>query len=197
MASTNATHVPVAQDPAERKKRKRAAIIKFGLVGAALVGIGAAATSAAWTDDAWFSATAEAATVELEGAVSSTATDIDPADAAWYPADTQGSLTVSSAVFGDLLPGDTRTVYLHVLNSGSTTLNITNPTFTLSDDDYFDDAAATATKAGISLAAVPTTLAEGAQAAIALTVTADAAWTDAAQGASTDIVVQLQGTATH
>ena len=66
MASTNVTHGATAQD-GERKKRKRAAIVKFGLVGAALVGIGAAATSAAWTDDAWFNATATAATIELEG----------------------------------------------------------------------------------------------------------------------------------
>ena len=69
MASSTTTQNVIAQDAPERKKRKRAAVIKFGLVGAALVGIGAAATSAAWTDDAWFSATASGATIELEGSL--------------------------------------------------------------------------------------------------------------------------------
>jgi hypothetical protein len=193
---TNTTTAPAA-DRRDERKRKRGAIIKFSLVGAALLGIGAAATSAQWTDDAWFSGTASAASVELKGAVSSTATDIVATDASWVLADSQGDLTVDSAVFGDLLPGDTKTVYLHILNAGSTKLNVANPTFTVSNTTYFDKATATDTKAGVSLAAAPASLAKGAQAALALTVTATANWSSAAQGATTNIVVQFQGTASH
>jgi predicted ribosomally synthesized peptide with SipW-like signal peptide len=190
----------IAADAADRqdeRKRKRGAVIKFSLAGAALLGIAAAATSAAWTDNAWFSATARAATVELKGAVSDTNADIDASDAAWVRADAQGDLVVDSAVFGDLLPGDTKTVYLHILNAGSTNLNITNPTYTVSNPTFFNTTGATDDEASVVLATVPTSLAKDAQAAIALTVTTDADWVEAAQGQSTDIVVQLQGTATH
>ena len=101
MASTTVTHDVTAQD-GERKKRKRAAIVKFGLVGAALVGIGAAATSAAWTDDAWFSATATAATIELEGSLDTTPLNWDVAD------DEATALVIPAATFAELVPGETR-----------------------------------------------------------------------------------------
>ena len=112
MASTTVTHDVTAQD-GERKKRKRAAIVRFGLVGAALVGIGAAATSAAWTDDAWFSATATGATIELEGSLDSTPLDWDVAD------DEATALLIPAEAFADLVPGETRAYTIHVQNSGS------------------------------------------------------------------------------
>ena len=71
MTTTTTTARPDATERDERK-RKRAAIIKFSLAGAAVLGIGAAATSAGWTDNAWFSADASAVdpatAINLQGA---------------------------------------------------------------------------------------------------------------------------------
>ena len=58
MTTTNAAD---AADRQDERKRKRGAVIKFSLAGAALLGIAAAATSAQWSDDAWFKGTATAA----------------------------------------------------------------------------------------------------------------------------------------
>ncbi|WP_029292066.1 hypothetical protein [Cellulomonas sp. HZM] len=182
---------------ADRKKRKRGAVIKFSLVGAALLGIGAAATSAAWTDDAWFTGSATAASIELKGAVSASADDIVATDASWSLADTQGSLTIPGSTFADLLPNETRTVYLHLLNAGSTKLNLQNVQYTLSNTTYFDKTTLSTTKAKVVLDTVPGSLAKNAQTALKLTVTTDPDWVDAAQGATTNIVVQYQGTATN
>ena len=128
MASTTVTHDATAQD-GERKKRKRAAIVKFGLVGAALVGIGAAATSAAWTDDAWFSATATAATIELEGSLDTTPLDWDVAD------DEIGALVIPAAAFAELVPGEARPYTIHVRNSGSADIAVDAPVWTPSTTD--------------------------------------------------------------
>jgi len=132
MASSTTTLDVTAQDAPERKKRKRAAFIKFGLVGAALVGIGAAATSAAWTDDAWFSATASGATIELEGSLQ--------APVAWDPADdASAALVIPATTFADLVPGEVRTYTIHVKNSGSSDITVAAPVWTpdATDNDLF------------------------------------------------------------
>jgi hypothetical protein len=111
----------VAQDRQDERKRKRAAIVKFSLAGAALVGIAAAATSAAWTDDAWFSASASAVGdegVELQGSL----TDVD---AAYVDADTSGvAITIPTAELAGMVPSETREFEVYVRNDGDVDLSV-------------------------------------------------------------------------
>jgi hypothetical protein len=188
MASTNVTPDVTAQD-GERKKRKRAAIVKFGLVGAALVGIGAAATSAAWTDDAWFSATATGATIELEGSLDSTPLDWDVAD------DEIGALVIPAAAFAELVPGEARPYTIHVRNNGSADIVVDAPVWTPSTTD----AALFAAPAPVVVTLSQTTdftLEPGDVQDVALTLTAPS-WTNAQdqyQGASGSGTIQFTGT---
>ena len=126
MNARKPVELPADQDQ-DRKRKKRGAIVKFSLAGVALLGIGAAATSAAWSDNAWFSGTAAAASVNLKGAASDTTTDIVATDSSWQAADVSTSpVVIDAAEFANLLPGDTKTVYVHLLNAGSTKLTIAN-----------------------------------------------------------------------
>jgi hypothetical protein len=121
----------IAADAADRqdeRKRKRGAVIKFSLAGAALLGIAAAATSAAWTDDAWFSASAQGATIELQGSLDST-------PLVWDNADTTGASLVIPK-FDNLVPNETRTYTVHVKNSGSVGVTVGAPTWTPSATDH-------------------------------------------------------------
>ena len=206
MASTNVTPGATAQD-GERKKRKRAAIVKFGLVGAALAGIGAAATSAAWTDDAWFRGSANAATIELKGQATATSTPIaDPLNAAWKTADQDPSVVGSTdfvsfdfdllaAANQPLVPGETRVVYLHLLNTGTSKLAITNPVASVSNTTYYKTTGTTpdANHALVTIGTATTPLAASGETVVPLTITTDAGWVPAAQGSTVDITVQFQG----
>ncbi|MBT0993145.1 hypothetical protein KIN34_02415 [Cellulomonas sp. DKR-3] len=111
----------VGQDRQDERKRKRAAIVKFSLAGAALVGIAAAATSAAWTDDAWFSATASAVDndgVELQGSL----TDVD---ASYVDADSSvASIVIPATELENLVPDETRTFTVYIRNDGDVDLNV-------------------------------------------------------------------------
>lgn len=188
MASTHVTHDVTAQD-GERKKRKRAAIIKFGLVGAALVGIGAAATSAAWTDDAWFSATATGATIELEGSLDSAPLDWDVAD------DSATALVVPAAAFAALVPGEEREYVIHVQNSGSADITVAAPVWTPSTTDAALFAAPAPVVVTLSQTA-PFTLEPGDVNAVTVTMTAPS-WTNAQdqyQGASGSGTIRFTGT---
>lgn len=188
MASTTVTYDVTPQD-GERKKRKRAAIIKFGLVGAALVGIGAAATSAAWTDDAWFSATATGATIELEGSLDTTPLDWDVAD------DEATALEIPAAAFAELVPGEVREYTIHVRNNGSADIAVDAPVWTPSTTD----AALFAAPAPVVVTLSETTaftLEPGDVQDVTLTLTAPA-WTNAEdeyQGASGSGTIQFTGT---
>ncbi|MDM7855419.1 hypothetical protein [Cellulomonas alba] len=105
----------------ERKRKKRGAVVKFTLAGVALLGVGAAATSAQWSDDAWFSASASAATLQLQGSLDST-------PLSWDPADTKSAaLAIPAATFSDLAPNESRTYTVHVKNAGSTSITVTAP----------------------------------------------------------------------
>ena len=101
---------PTDRRDADERKRKRAAIVKFSLAGAAVLGIGAAATSALWTDDAWFAAEASAVdpstAIDLQGAyVGTTATpqDSDFATADDEPGTGTDFVTIPAEVFADAL----------------------------------------------------------------------------------------------
>lgn len=113
-------------DERDERKRKRAAILKFSLAGAAVLGIGAAATSAAWTDDAWFLASGSAGTdagglFEIEGSVG----DSDD----WYAADTDDAAIefgLTDELFAGMYPGEERTATLHLRNvSDAATVELT------------------------------------------------------------------------
>lgn len=103
-----------SSDTSKDRKRKRAAIIKFGLAGAALLGIGLAATSAAWSDNAWFKADATAAKVILDASVDNGA----PVHA------TDTSPVVID--FGLLNQGEDITKTLVLTNAGTVPLKITS-----------------------------------------------------------------------
>ncbi|KQR12027.1 hypothetical protein [Cellulomonas sp. Leaf334] len=189
MASTNVRNDVIAQDAPERKKRKRAAIVRFGLVGAALVGIGAAATSAAWTDDAWFSATATAATIELEGSLDTTPRTWDVAD------DEVGALEIPAEAFADLVPGEVREYIVHVQNAGSVDITVAAPVWTPSTTDADLFAAPAPVTVTLSQTA-PFTLEPGDSGDVTVTMTAPS-WTNAEdeyQGASGSGTIRFTGT---
>lgn len=116
---------PLADDARTERKRKRVAVLKFSLAGAALLGVAAAATSAAWTDDAWFKAAASAIDpstgIELQAGLSNGSTVVyDDAD------DETAAVVIDASEFADLVPNEERTVVLHVRNDGTVDLDVSN-----------------------------------------------------------------------
>lgn len=169
------------------RRKKRAAIARFVLAGVAVLGIGAAATSAAWTDDAWFSANANSATVELQASLDGST---------WIDADTSGAaaVTIPPATFANMVPGQTRTVTLHLKNASTVPLAIGAPVVTPTDDMFTG-----ATPATVAVTGAPATLAAGADtltAPITLTVTAPDPWPATYQGKTGSVTIQFQGQTT-
>ncbi|MBO9556317.1 hypothetical protein, partial [Cellulomonas sp.] len=173
--------------------RKRAAITKYSLAGAALLGIGAAVTSAAWTDDAWFSANANAVdpatAINLQGAFNEDSWLTEPDAGDFVAADTSGvAVTIPAAVFADLTAGDSVTVPVWIKNAGSSDLVIAAPVVTPTGDLFAADGA-TAT-----LGTAPTALDSGDVTSVDLTIalpdTADAATFGGATG---NVTIQFQG----
>jgi hypothetical protein len=164
----------VAHDRQDERKRKRAAIAKFSLAGAALVGIAAAATSAAWTDDAWFSASGSAVAsdgVELQGSL----TDVDSSGVA---------ITIPPAELAGMVPNETRDFEVYVRNDGDVDLSVDATiaaTGLLADatisTDFADDTVLAPSTAG--------TL-------VTVTVVADD-WTTAAQGTTGGLTLRFSG----
>ncbi|MEZ0446799.1 hypothetical protein [Cellulomonas sp. ICMP 17802] len=184
MASTKSTNDVIAQDAPERKKRKRAAIIKFSFAGAALLGIGAAATSAAWTDDAWFSAAATTPTIQLQGG---TGTPV-----VWADADTSATaIVIPSSAFLNLEPGVARQYTVNLKNLSTVPLIVAAPTVTTSGAIFTgaNPAVVTTTGAPGTLAALTGT------ATVTVTVTPPLAWNGSAtyQGKAGAITLQFQG----
>lgn len=119
------------------RRRKRGVFVRFGLATVAVVGIGAAITTAAWTDDVWFNADAQAASFNLQGSTSATGP--------WSEYDTQaGALVVPipASNFGSLIPGETRTLVVHVKNAS--TVQATNLTATATGNGTLFGAGTTA-----------------------------------------------------
>lgn len=174
-------------DGAARRARRRT-VTKFGLAGLAVLGIGAAATSAAWTDDAWFSGTANAATVELQGA-----TNIAPL--AWLDADTESAAVVIPAnAFADMLPGETRTETINIRNISTVALAVPEPAVVTTGDLFSGAEPATVTVT--SIPDFPGTLAPNAEQAVSVTVTAPEWDNDDVdyQGATGTLTLQFTGT---
>ncbi|WP_456825378.1 hypothetical protein [Cellulomonas sp. P5_E12] len=176
MASTTVSHVPATD--ADRKKKKRAAVIKLSLAGAAILGIGAAATSAAWTDDAWFNASASSATVELQGSLDGTN---------WSEADATPGLNIPTGAFGNLLPNQAPQVTVHLKNAGSTTLAVAS-TVTLSGV-VFDGAPNNAKVTVAPVANIPA----GSTADVVVTLTTPANWADTFQGTTGAVTIRFTG----
>lgn len=142
---------PTGAARTRRRRRSRAAYLKFGLAGVALLGIGAAATSAAWSDDAWFLADTSGASVELAGSTSAAGGFVD--------ADTDaGGVRITLTGFTDLVPGDTRTATLYLKNSSTVPLTIALDASTTNGLGVF----AGANPATVSVTGAPSTLAAGA-----------------------------------
>lgn len=169
------------------KRKKRGTAIKFALAAIALTGIGAAATSAAWSDDAWFSASATAATVELQGSLSGTTGFVNADDAAT-------AIAIPTNTFQNLTPNQVRTVKVYVKNTSSVPLTVA-PTLTPGGALFAAPKPATAT---IALTGPAGTLAVDGIAEYTVTVTG-ADWTNstadlAYQGVSGSLTVKFTGT---
>jgi hypothetical protein len=171
----------------QTRKGKRRPVIAIVLATLAIGGIGAAATSAAWTDNVFFSATAQAATFNLQGSLDGSTN--------WVESDNQSSiqLTIPASTFGNMLPGQTRTATVYVKNTGTTNASLTVSAAYASGATFTTNPTVTAVATSSTL-----TAASGAtpQTAITVTVTAPSDWATTNQGKTGTIVVTVAGTAT-
>jgi hypothetical protein len=171
----------------QNRKGKRRPVIAIVLATLAIGGIGAAATSAAWTDNVFFSASAQAATFNLQGSLNGTTN--------WVESDDQSNiaLTIPSSTFANMLPGQTRTVTVYVKNTGTTNASlVVTPTWA-SGSTFVDAPQVTAVATSSTL-----TAASGAtpQTAVTITVTTPSLWPTANQGKTGTLIVTVAGTAT-
>lgn len=173
------------RDTRAPRRNKRRPLIAFALATLAVGGVGAAMTSAAWTDNVFFSAQADAATFDLQGSLDGKT---------WQQSDSKDAiqLVVPATTFAKLLPGETRTVTLHVKNLGNvkaalaSTVEWKGSTFTANPTAAVSDLAPT-------LAAAATT---GDTDSFTLTVTAPKDWDVANKGKAGTIIVTISGEAT-
>ncbi|MEN0127995.1 MAG: hypothetical protein AAGC49_01045 [Brevundimonas sp.] len=177
------THAAEANDRQDERKRKRGAVIKFSLAGAALLGIAAAATSAAWTDDAWFKADAHAASIELSG-LDFTSGDFVPAD------DDSAAIQIPASELDNLVPNETRTFDISIKNESQVALNVASSIHR--DGALFGDANVTSVLTG-----APTTLAVDAEAVVTVTVHTPANWDSAYAGSNGALSITFTGTTQH
>ena len=175
------TSITAETSPGSRRSKRRA-IVAGALALLAVGGIGAALTSAAWTDNVFYSAAAQAATFNLQGS-------LDGED--WVEGDTTGTaIVVPASTFANLVPGQTRTVTLHVKNASSVAATLTTaPTVTWVAGATFT------TNPTVAASALPASLAAGASTTFTLTVTAPSDWADTNKGKSGTILVQVAGQA--
>jgi len=167
-------------ETAPQRNGKRRPLIAFSLAALAIGGIGAAATSAAWTDNTLFSASAAAATFDLQGSVDGTT---------WAQSSAAGSveLVVPASTFANLLPGQSRQVTLHVKNVGTVGAALTS-TVAFAGSTF--ETAPVATVTGLA-----STLTANGSDDFVLSVTAPADWSPANQGKSGTVVITVAGEA--
>lgn len=175
-----------ATTDADTRKGKRRPVIAFALAALAVGGIGAAATSAAWTDNVFFSATAEAATFNLQGAVEG---------GAWQESDNKSSiqLVVPASALANLLPGQTRTINLDVKNLGSVSAALTSTVEFATGSTFTTNPTASVT--GLAATLTPATGAAPTD-QFQLVVTTPSDWAAVNQGKTATIIVTISGTAT-
>ncbi|MDM8086430.1 hypothetical protein QUV83_16785 [Cellulomonas cellasea] len=183
MTSTNVA----ASEQDRDKRRRRGALVRFGLAGVAVLGVGAAVTSAAWTDDAWFAGSASAAEVELQGSIDGST---------WYDADTNGSgiaVAIPEQELAGLNQGADETVTLHLKNDGNTPLTLGSGTVTTDSGDP-TSVFAGAKPATAQISAAPASeLAAGATTTATLRITTPADWPADYQGKTGELTVQFTG----
>ncbi len=168
------------------KRNRRRPIVAFALATLAVGGVGAALTSAAWTDNVFFSAQADAATFDLQGSLDGTT---------WEQSDDKGAiqLVVPATQFAKLLPGESRTVTLHVKNLGNVSAALTSSAEWASGATFAVNPTASVSGLAASLTPAGT---QGDTDAFTLTVTAPDDWDVANKGKAGTIIVTVSGEAT-
>ncbi|WP_122817939.1 hypothetical protein [Nocardioides pantholopis] len=177
------TDVVAVDQERDDKRRRRGAIVRFGLATVAVLGVGAALTSATWTDDAWFAGSASAVeNVELQASVDGGNT--------WYDADTvDNAVAIPADAFKNLNQGANETVRLELKNASSVPLNLGKGVLTTDGDLFAGAAPANATvhdPANVQLA-------PGETDAVILHVTTPDDWPADYQGAEGTMTVQFTG----
>ncbi|SIT76448.1 hypothetical protein [Microbacterium sp. RU33B] len=169
-----------------RKKNKRRPIIAFALATLAVGGVGAALTSAAWTDNVFFSASADAATFDLQGS-------LDGTD--WKQSDNKEKieLVVPATAFAKLLPGETRTVTLYVKNLGNVSAKLASSVEWSSATNFVVKPEAAVSDLATTLTPATT---KGDSDAFTLTVKAPSDWKPDNKGKAGTIIVTISGEAT-
>lgn len=166
------------------RRRKSPVIIKLALAGVAVLGVGAALTSAAWTDNALFSASADSATVELQGRLADAET--------WVDADTDAlAVQVGADELSDLVPGEERRFEIELRNSGSIPLMVGAPTIAATGDVFTGTGPATVSTswAGDEVAAAGTQK-------VTVTVKTPADWAATYQGKTGALTLMFQAATT-
>ena len=185
-----------------KRRRKRAAIVKFSLAGAAVLGIGAAATTAVWTNDAWFSATAAAVdpatAINLQGAFNADAPGTEPTTGFTAADDDSAAIAIPSTVFADLVAGDTISTTVWLKNAGTSALQIAEPRLVVDGATYTIDNPAAAglfaeDGATLEVTGAPNALEPGEVAPATVTIALDADASESFGGKSGDVLIQFQG----
>lgn len=110
-----------------RACRRVGTFVRIGLAAVGLLGIGTAATTAAWTGSTSLPGSASAATVELQGAAD-TDGDGTISESEWKDADDSSvAIVVPAGALADLVPGQVRSVPLHLRNTGTAPLSVRIP----------------------------------------------------------------------
>lgn len=172
-----------------RDKRK---VAKFVLAGIAVLGIGAAATMAVWTDDVWFSAEAEAATFDLQGALSPDGPWLDVGvDETPNDSSDDTAIVIPVEEFGNVLPSFDNTVTVYLRNAGSTDIALSNPVESTTGTIFAGTDPATVTVS----APEASTLAPTDETSFDIQLTTSADWPNSYQSAEGTISVVVVGTA--
>lgn len=179
---------PASAKKTAQKRHKRYA--KFALATVGLLGVGAALTSATWTDDVWFTTDTSAATVDLQGSANGT----DWLDVRVDGTDGSTPIVIDSAEFENLLPGDVRTITVHLRNAGTTNLAIAMAETPFEFTGGFATALSTS---DVSATFAATELAPEASTTLVVTVTVPDPWAETNMGATGTLLVAVTGTGTH
>lgn len=183
--------MPTNSTPTTKTNRRRKRYAKFALATVGLAGVGAALTSAAWTDDIAFMTDTSAATVDLQGSVTG-------ADGSWFDVlgDDETSaanpIVVDSDAFGNLLPGDERTITVHLRNEGSVDLALGAPQF-----EFVGGFASALAAADVEGTYGTSTIAPDASTTLQVAVTVPADWDAANMGATGNLLVTVAAAGTH
>lgn len=172
----------ISSEHTEERSGKRRKVAAFLLAAVAIGGIGAGLTSAAWTDNTFFSASAAAATFNLQGSLD---------DTAWKESDDKNAieLQIPDTSFAKLVPGESRTVEVFVRTNSNVAATLTaTPTWAAST--FADNPTVEVTGTSTPLAG------DTPSRKLTLTVTAPANWPTTNKGKSGTLVLNVAATTT-